>query len=55
MTAFFIALYSANFKTYSSWNGEGDIIEKEKIQLENIIDSVHSQKKKIRSGTRQMM
>ncbi len=43
-----IALYSANFKNFSSWNGAGDIIEKEKIRLDGIIDSVHSVKKKIR-------
>jgi alkaline phosphatase len=43
-----IALYSENFKKFSSWSGEGEIIEKEKIRLEGIIDSVHSVKKKIR-------
>lgn len=43
-----VALYSANFKIFCSWNGAGDIIGKEKIRLEGIIDSVHSVKKKIR-------
>jgi len=43
-----IALYSENFRNYSSWNGEGAINEKEKARLESIIDSVHSVKKKIR-------
>jgi alkaline phosphatase len=43
-----IPLYSANFKSYSSWNGTGDIVDKEKIRIENVIDSVHSVKKKIR-------
>jgi len=43
-----IPLYSANFKSFSSWNGTGDIIDKEKIRIENVIDSVHSVKKKIR-------
>lgn len=43
-----IALYSENFKSFSSWNGESEIIEKEKVRLEGIIDSVHSVKKKIR-------
>jgi len=43
-----IALYSENFRNFSSWNGEGEIIEKEKVRLEGIIDSVHSLKKKIR-------
>jgi alkaline phosphatase len=43
-----IALYSENFRNYSAWNGEGEIIEKEKVRLDGIIDSVHSMKKKIR-------
>lgn len=43
-----IPLYSANFRNYSSWNGTGDIIEKEKIRMETIIDSVHTLRKKIR-------
>lgn len=43
-----VALYSANFKIFCSWNGTGDIVGKEKIRLESIIDSVHSVKKKIR-------
>jgi len=43
-----IPLFSANFKSYSSWNGTGDILEKEKVRLQYVIDSVHSMKKKIR-------
>jgi alkaline phosphatase len=43
-----IPLYSANFRNFSSWNGAGDILMKERIRLEGIIDSVHSVKKKIR-------
>lgn len=43
-----IPLYSENFRNFSSWNGTGDIIDKEKIRLQNVIDSVHSLKKKIR-------
>jgi len=43
-----IALYSENFRNYSSWKGEGTINEMEKARLEGIIDSVHSVKKKIR-------
>lgn len=43
-----IALYSENFRNFSSWNGEGEINEKEKVRLEGVIDSVHSVKKKIR-------
>lgn len=43
-----IALYSENFRNFSSWNGEGEINEKEKVRLEGIVDSVHSVKRKIR-------
>ncbi len=43
-----IALYSENFRNFSSWSGEGEINEKEKARLEGIIDSVHSVKRKIR-------
>ena len=43
-----IGLYSENFKTFSTWNGSGDIIEEERISLQNAIDSAHSLKKKIR-------
>jgi alkaline phosphatase len=43
-----IALYSENFKTFSTWNGSGDIIEEERIRLQNAIDSAHYLKKKIR-------
>ena len=43
-----IALYSENFKNFSSWNGKSEIIEKDKVRLDGIIDSVHSLKKKIR-------
>ncbi len=43
-----IALYSENFRNFSSWNGEGEIMENEKARLEGVINSVHSMKKKIR-------
>jgi alkaline phosphatase len=43
-----IALFSENLKNITSWNGEGSIIEKEKIRLQNVIDSVHSLNKKVR-------
>ncbi len=43
-----IPLFSENFKNFSSWNGNDDIIEKEKIRIQSIIDSVHLLKKKIR-------
>jgi alkaline phosphatase len=43
-----IALYSENFRNFSSWNGEGEIAGQEKIRLEYVIDSVHSIQKKVR-------
>lgn len=43
-----VALYSENLKKITSWNGEGEIIEKEKIRLQNVIDSVHALNKKVR-------
>jgi len=43
-----IPLYSANFKDYSSWNGTGDITGREKTGIQNMVDSVHAIKKKIR-------
>ncbi len=43
-----IALYSENFRNFSSWSGEGEIFEKDKVRMDGIIDSVHSLKKKIR-------
>jgi alkaline phosphatase len=43
-----VALYSENLRKFTQWNGEGDIIEKEKIRLQSVIDSVHSLNKRIR-------
>lgn len=43
-----IALYSENIRQFSLWYGEGEIVEKEKIRLNQVIDSVHSIGKKIR-------
>jgi alkaline phosphatase len=43
-----VALYSENLRKFTLWNGEGEIIEKDKIRLQNVIDSVHSINKKIR-------
>jgi len=43
-----VALYSENLRKFTSWNGKGEIIEKDKIRLEYIIDSVHTLNKKIR-------
>jgi alkaline phosphatase len=43
-----VALYSENLRKFTLWNGEGDIIEKDKIRLQSVIDSVHTVNKKIR-------
>ena len=43
-----IALYSENLKRFTSWNGEGDITDKEKVRLKHVIDSIHALNKKIR-------
>lgn len=43
-----VPLFSANFRSYSSWNGTGDIIEAEKIRIQHLVDSVHSIRRKIR-------
>jgi alkaline phosphatase len=43
-----VPLFSENIKQFSQWNGEGLIIEKERIRLEKITDSVHALYKKIR-------
>ncbi len=43
-----IALYSENLTKFTSWKGEGKIPDTEYSQLKNVIDSVHSLKKKVR-------
>jgi alkaline phosphatase len=43
-----VPLYSENIKKFSLWNGDAAIIEKERIRLTQITDSVHSINKKIR-------
>jgi alkaline phosphatase len=43
-----IVLFSENFKKIIPWDGEGNIIEKEKNRLQYVIDSVHTLNKKIR-------
>lgn len=43
-----LALYSENFKRITAWNGQGRIQEQEEMKLKQVIDSVHSLKKKIR-------
>lgn len=43
-----VALYSENLKKFTPWNGEGEFIGKDKIRLQNVVDSVHTLNKKIR-------
>jgi alkaline phosphatase len=43
-----VALFSENIKRFTSWSGEGKMIDKDKIRLQSVIDSVHSLNKKIR-------
>jgi alkaline phosphatase len=43
-----IPLYSENLKKFTVWNGTGEIPQKDRIRLQNVIDSVHSLNKKIR-------
>jgi alkaline phosphatase len=43
-----VALFSENLTRFISWNGSGDIPGKDKLRIQNIIDSVHLQNKKIR-------
>lgn len=43
-----VALYSENLKKFTPWNGEGEFIGKDKIRLQNVVDSVHALNKKIR-------
>lgn len=43
-----IAMVSLPFSSYSSWNGKGRMVEKQKQELQDIIDKVHQKGKKIR-------
>jgi alkaline phosphatase len=43
-----IALYSENLRSFTSWNGQGEIQQNEAKKLRQIIDSVHVLNKKIR-------
>ncbi|MES1222631.1 MAG: alkaline phosphatase, partial [Bacteroidota bacterium] len=43
-----IVMLSDDFKTYSSWNGKGNLTEENKITLDSIVSKVHQLKKKIR-------
>jgi alkaline phosphatase len=43
-----LALYSEDLRLFTSWNGSGNIPEKEQTRLKLIIDSVHSLNCKIR-------
>lgn len=43
-----IALYSENIRKFTAWSGKGEIVEKERIRLQNTIDSIHGLGKKVR-------
>ena len=43
-----VALYSENLAGFTTWKGKEAILEKEEIQLKQVIDSVHGLNKKIR-------
>ncbi len=43
-----IALISQDFKKYSRWNGEGEMLKKDHRRLEKIVKQTHLQGKKIR-------
>ncbi len=43
-----VPLFSENLRKFTSWNGEGDIIDKEKLRIREVIDSVHELNNKIR-------
>lgn len=43
-----VALYSENLTKFTYWNGKGDLIKRDSIRLQYVIDSVHALNKKIR-------
>ena len=43
-----VALFSENLTRFTKWNGRVDITGKDKIRLQNVIDSVHTLNSKIR-------
>ena len=43
-----VPLFSENLRKFTSWNGEGDIIDKEKMRIQGVIDSIHGLNNKIR-------
>lgn len=43
-----VPLFSENLRKFTAWNGEGDIIAKEKLRIQGVIDSIHSLNNKIR-------
>jgi hypothetical protein len=43
-----IGLISQSFQKYTKWNGEGDLLEKDKKNLSKVIDQTHKLDKKIR-------
>ena len=43
-----VPLFSENLRKFTAWNGEGDIIDKEKLRIQVVIDSIHALNNKIR-------
>lgn len=43
-----VPLFSENLRKFTSWNGQGDINDKEKKRIQSVIDSVHGLNNKIR-------
>ncbi|MDX2047782.1 MAG: alkaline phosphatase family protein, partial [Chitinophagaceae bacterium] len=43
-----LALISDNFRKYSSWNGEGEIPDKDRRKLAELVSKAHSMKKPVR-------
>jgi len=43
-----IGLISQSFQNYTRWNGKGTLTKKDKVNVEKVIQQVHSQGKKIR-------
>ena len=43
-----LPMLSGNFKNYSTWNGKGRMVEKERLLVESLIERAHQQGKTIR-------
>ncbi|MET0634629.1 MAG: alkaline phosphatase [Chitinophagaceae bacterium] len=43
-----LAMFSANFASYSKWNGKGRMPEKEKKVIDSLVNTAHTNNKKVR-------